>query len=133
MTDEPVIDSDTRMPRIEVDRALEFHRRALEMTLARSGCLDQRRKRCSGLLFLYQNKVPNPPPPPLTLCLHIPNNLCSTGVVGTAQSAWPVPVWSLRRCNIADRAAHVQRVEMRASGLLTLVLPTNLVAILVRH
>ena len=37
MTDEPVIDSDTRMPGIEVDRALEFHRRALEMTLT-SAC-----------------------------------------------------------------------------------------------
>ena len=37
MTDEPVIDSDTRMPRIEVDRALEFRRRALEMTLT-SAC-----------------------------------------------------------------------------------------------
>ena len=37
MTDEPVIDSDTRMPGIEVDRALEFRRRALEMTLT-SAC-----------------------------------------------------------------------------------------------
>ena len=37
MTDEPAIDSDTRMLRTEVDRALEFHRRALEMTLT-SAC-----------------------------------------------------------------------------------------------
>ena len=37
MTDEPAIDSDTRMLRIEVDRALEFRRRALEMTLT-SAC-----------------------------------------------------------------------------------------------